>query len=547
MLRYCSATEALVWVECDRACRVEILGHETTTFEVEGHHFALVVIEGLEPGVARPYEVHLDGAKAWPPPDYPFPQPRIRTLDPGSDLRLIFGSCRASGPHRPPYTLHRWWHRDGKGLDALNAYAHRMLRLPEEEWPDALLMLGDQLYADEPPDEVKEIVGDEPVHEDSPPGVLEDFGEFTVGYRYAWTRSLVRWLFSTVPTTMILDDHEINDMWRSSRRWQEEMRRTSWYRDRVTGGLMAYWLYQHIGNLSPAELEADETFQRVSRGDDTSALRDFAVRAEAEDGLTRFSFRLDLGPARLLVIDSRAGRVLAERKRRIVGEDEWSWLRDEAVGHGEHVILASSLPFLLPHAMHYVEAWSEAVDEGAWGKRFRPLGEKVRAAANLDHWAAFRRSFGELEDLVIEIADGRHGEAPRSLILLGGDVHHCFVTEVKLPESVRPSRTTIRQVVCSGLRKELELGERIVLAFGHSRLAARLARRLAATAGVAKTLLAWRQVGDSHFRNQIGTLEITPERVDLRLERAKGFWRAPDLEVVHESRLTRPEPASPDL
>lgn len=537
MLRYCSETEVVVWVECDRSCEVEILNHTAPTFEVEGHHFALVIVEDLEPGESTPYEVRLDGIKAWPPEDYEFPQPRIRTLPADSDVRLIFGSCRASGPHRPPHTFQRWWHPKGKGIDALNAYARRMLEQPEQSWPDALIMLGDQLYADEPPDAVKQVAGDRPVHPESPPGVLEDFEEFTVGYRYAWTRSLVRWLFSNVPTTMILDDHEINDMWRTSRRWLDGMRETSWYRDRVTGGLMAYWLFQHIGNLSPTELAADETFQRVSKGDDTAALRNYAIRAEAEDGLTRFSFRLDLGPARLLAIDSRAGRVLDEGERRIVGDEEWGWILDQAADHGEHVILASSLPFLLPYAMHHMEAWSEAVDAGAWGDRFRLLGEKVRGAANLDHWAAFQRSFAELENLVIDIATGTHGEAPRSLIMLGGDVHHCFVSEVELPEGLPPTPTKIRHVVCSGLRKELELKERLVLAFGHTRLAARLARRLAESANANRPRLRWRQVSDSHFRNQIGTLEIRRDRVDLRLERARGLWGSPRLETVHESRL----------
>lgn len=537
MLRYTSETEAVVWLELDRAGTVEILGTASPSFEIRGHHFALVVVEGLTPGHDYPYEVRVDGAKRWPPPDYRLPQPRIRTLPGDSDVKLAFGSCRGSGPHRPPYIFRRWWHPKGKGIDALNAYAQRMVGQSADQWPDALVMLGDQLYADQPPPAVQAAVADREVHPDGPDNALEDFEEFTIGYRFAWTRSLIRWLFSTVPTMMILDDHEINDKWRTSRRWMEEKRRTSWYRDRVVGGLMAYWLYQHLGNLSPEELKADPTYRRVLAGEGDEALREFATRAEAEDGRTRFSFSLDLGPARLVAVDSRAGRVLQDGERRIVGAEEWDWVKEKAAGHSKHLVLASSLPFLLPQAMHNVEAWSEAVDEGAWGNGFSLLGEKVRNAANLDHWAAFRRSFAEFEELVIELAGRSDRKPPESLLLLGGDVHHCFTSHVDLPADAPESPTAIRQVVCSSLRKELELSEMIILGLGHTRLAEALSRPLARSAGIPPPRLRWRETSHPYFRNQIGTLEFRRDRVDLTLERGSGRFGRWGLRVIHRTRL----------
>ncbi|HEX6450619.1 MAG TPA: hypothetical protein VF060_14305, partial [Trebonia sp.] len=57
MLRYVSETEATIWVETDRACQVEILGRRAKTFEVAGHHYGLVVIDGLEPGSEHEYQV----------------------------------------------------------------------------------------------------------------------------------------------------------------------------------------------------------------------------------------------------------------------------------------------------------------------------------------------------------------------------------------------------------------------------------------------------------------------------------------------------------
>ena len=81
LLRHVSTTSATVWVEVDEACTVTVLGHEARTFCVHGHHYALVVIDDLEPGSTTPYRVELDGASAWPIAGSPFPDSTIRTLD----------------------------------------------------------------------------------------------------------------------------------------------------------------------------------------------------------------------------------------------------------------------------------------------------------------------------------------------------------------------------------------------------------------------------------------------------------------------------------
>ena len=538
MLRFIGESAATVWLEADSPCEVEILGSTASTFTVEGHHYALVAIEGLEAGEAYEYEVHLDGGRAWPPEGYEFPHPRIRPIPADGDLRLLFGSCRTSAPHRPPHTFQRWWHPKGRGIDALHTFALRMLRQPTAIWPDALVMLGDQLYADQPPKNVRETVAPREVHSDGPVEVLEDFEEYTVGYRDIWTYPVVRWMLSTLPTAMIFDDHEINDKWKTSQAWLEEMRQTDWYEGRVIGGLMAYWVYQHLGNLSPAELEEDEAYRRLRDGEDGSeVVRDLAGRAETQEGHSRFSFCTDLGPARLVVVDSRAGRQLEEGRRRIVGEEEWEWVKDKADSGRKHLLVASSLPFLLPYGMHDVEAWSESIGDGAWGKRFKPLGERVRIAANLDHWACFQTSYREMEQLVIDVASGECGEPPDSLVMFGGDVHHCFVSEVELPAETGTVHTKVWHAVCSGLRKELQLSERLVLGFGHTWIAAKIGRLLAASADVRPPRLRWRMTTRPRFRNQIGTLEIAGGEVGIRIEQATGRWREPQLRTVIEEKL----------
>ena len=79
LLRHVDPVSATVWVETDRPCEVDVLGRRARTFCVGGHHYALVVVEDLEPGSSTPYEVRLDGSTVWPPEGSEFPPSRIRT------------------------------------------------------------------------------------------------------------------------------------------------------------------------------------------------------------------------------------------------------------------------------------------------------------------------------------------------------------------------------------------------------------------------------------------------------------------------------------
>src|SRR5512146_2016546 len=148
LLRYVDETAVTVWVEADRECQVETLGRQARTFEVAGHHYALVVIDGLAPGTGTEYQVTLDGTLCWPEPDSPGPPSELRTLDPGRPLRLVFGSCRiAELPGRP---RRRWARsRPEPASTAPAAWARDLAGQPAASWPDTLLLIGDQVYADD--------------------------------------------------------------------------------------------------------------------------------------------------------------------------------------------------------------------------------------------------------------------------------------------------------------------------------------------------------------------------------------------------------------
>ena len=158
LLRHVGERDATVWVETDEACEVEVLGHTEQTFCVDGHHYALVCIEGLETGSRYEYEVRLDGERRWPVGDSGFPPSQIRTLDPEGELRVSFGSCRLALPLEPPYVFTKDEHDEGAEVDALHVYAHELLRDPDKRWPSLLLMIGDQVYVDEGSLETREFI-----------------------------------------------------------------------------------------------------------------------------------------------------------------------------------------------------------------------------------------------------------------------------------------------------------------------------------------------------------------------------------------------------
>jgi hypothetical protein len=351
-LRYVGTTTATVWVETSAAAEVSILGHRAQTFRVEGHHYALVLVENLEPDSVTPYEVHLDGRSVWPADDGR-PTPAIRTRTGERQVRLVFGSCRVGAPQRRPYTLPPGADPQGLGVDALWAYSCRLQR-DDAEWPDALLLLGDQVYADLVPPETEAFIRARRDVSKPPGQEVADFEEYTRLYRESWSDPDIRWLLSTVPTTMIFDDHDVSDDWNISESWVAEMRSLPWWEERITGAFMSYWLYQHIGNLSPLELAEEVLFEELGQDDDAGPrLRAAAHRWDRESGASRWAYYRDFGSSRLLVIDSRAARVLVDGQREMIDEEEWDWIAQHAHGSFDHLIVATTLPAFAPHGIHH--------------------------------------------------------------------------------------------------------------------------------------------------------------------------------------------------
>ncbi len=520
LLRYVGETEAVIWVETDAPCEVEVLGTRERTFCVCDHHYALVCCGGLDPGTWHEYEVRLDGEVVWPVDDG-FPASAFRTYPKEGALEVVFGSCRVAAPHVPPYSLRKDEDPRGREIDALHTLAQRMRNRPRDEWPDVLLMIGDQVYADEVSPATRAFLETRRNPSDPPGERVLDFDEYTELYRESWGDPTIRWLLSTVSTAMIFDDHDVHDDWNISEAWLEEMRRHEWWNHHILGALASYWVYQHLGNLGPGDHQEDELLRRVKEADDAEPiLEEFARRADQETSGTRWSFCRNLGRTRLVVIDSRAGRVLEEGHRSMLDEKEWDWLAEQLSGDYDHLLVATSLPWLLGPGMHYAEAWSEAVAGGAWGPAFAPLAEKARQTSDLEHWAAFQESFARLAELLRSVAAGERGPAPASVVVLSGDVHHAYLFEVAFRRG-SGVRSNVYQAVCSPYRNPLESKERRVIRIGMSSGFRAFARALARSAGVDDPDVRWRMVGDGPwFDNQVATLEIDGRRIDMRIEKA---------------------------
>ena len=534
LMRHVDATSATVWVETARDATVTVAvdGRRWShrTFAVHDHHYALIEVTELEPGSRTPYTVLVDDEVVWPEPDAPFPPSVIATLVPDQRLHMVYGSCRTSVGHDHKGNLTH-------GVDALRALSRRMATDESAVWPDLMLFLGDQVYADETTEEMHDFIESRRSIKEPPGKELKDYEEYAHLYKLAWTDPANRWLLSTLPSAMIFDDHDVRDDWNTSLAWKQRLDATQWWHGRIVAGLSSYWVYQHLGNLSPQEREEDALWQRIATydGEDeldmTAAVEDLAERVDRDPEEYRWSYSRDLADVRLIVLDSRAARVLDPDRRAMLDPRELAWLDEHMQGGFRHVLVGTSLPFLLPPGLHHLEAWNEAVAGGAWGRRLTRFGEWARQTVDLEHWGAWQRSFQQVADLATAVADGSRGPAPQTVTFLSGDVHHSYVSEVRRRRGGR-----IVQAVCSPIRNPLPRFFRFLTAVLAYAVAGPIGSLVSRSAHVPRPPFKWRKLAGPWFDNALATLEDRDDGLLLRWEKGvagddpKASW----LELVEE-------------
>jgi len=263
----------------------------------------------------------------------------------------------------------------------------------------------------------------------------------------------------------------------------------------------------------------------------------FAEEADAEPARYRWSFVRDIGRVRVLVVDSRCGRVLDPGRRRIVDAEEWSWVEDQAAADVDHLVLGTSLPYLVPLGIHHLEGWNEAVCDGAWGRRAARVGERIRQGLDLEHWSAFRGSFDAMTALLRRESSRPGG--PASLVVASGDVHYSYVARLDAPEGAGGASPVV-QAVCSPIRNPLSRRMRYTNGFAQFALARAVGRALAWGARVRPSGARWDTEGGPWFDNALASLLVDGADARLRWETAVLEDGREVVRTAGEVPVTRP-------
>ena len=159
----------------------------------------------------------------------------------------------------------------------------------------------------------------------------------------------------------------------------------------------------------------------------------------------------------------------------------------------------------------------------------------MRAGLDLEHWAAFQEGFAKVLDMVIEVARGERGPAPRTITFLSGDVHN------SLRHRDRPTRLAAGRQPRSCRRSaprsatRCRAGVRVAQSLLAKALARPLRFLVARTAKVPSAPYNWPVTEGPWFDNNLATLEVRGPRAGAPLGRRGGRGEtddAPELRQV---------------
>jgi hypothetical protein len=188
----------------------------------------------------------------------------------------------------------------------------------------------------------------------------------------------------------------------------------------------------------------------------------------------------------------------------------------------DHLVLATSLPVLVPGGLHGIQQWNEAVCDGAWGRRAARVGERIRRAIDLEDWPAFRASFDRFVTLLRDVAtpDRADGSPPPSTVcVLSGDVHFTYgVAATFDPSDGRPpAASAVHQLVCSPIRNALVHRERAVIRFANSRAGRMIGGALRRSVGNERPSIRWNRSPRVMFNNDMAMLVLRDRSAEVDL------------------------------
>jgi hypothetical protein len=413
-------------------------------FELRGRT-AAVDVDGLTPGGTHDYALLAQrGAR-----QFVLATGRFRTpADPQSRVDFAFGSCHlpvvTGTPDRPSEEARR----------SLEMWQ----RLADRRDFEALLLIGDQIYGDGIEDKWPED---------------DDFTRYLRRYRQLWAYRPMREVLRSVPTYMILDDHDVAD----------DFGIGDLDDNKVVGAMRAYELFQHRHN--PGTLDP-QTGLNV--------------------GPLHYSFRW--GPAAFFVMDGRTKR--KDEGSPVFGRDQLRDLRRWAAGRETRAADVIFFVAPVPLALLPTETIRKIVDEltdqaavtagvlGGLGlglslsalglSPFPGVGGAVTTAVVLgalgfaaaevvedfvDRGLLLKADLGErwdlrdnqpdliaLLDLLFDLANGVGEDPPRkrAVFILSGDIHAATMHGIRsLPEGAgrrHAANPVITQLTSSALSRE---------------------------------------------------------------------------------------------
>ncbi len=471
IVRATNTASVVIWVELSHACIITLRTAPYTdqeneagsvsvhTITVGGRHYAAPQLHGLQPATWYRYELFTEDGTLTDPSS-PLLQ-CFRTLDhveidaeraqQRASLRFIYGSCRK---------LDR---AADDTFNALGAWLLRHFEQREQAWPHLLLLIGDQIYADEPPSQFMELRQD--ISADDRMTIFTAFARL---YEYVWTAEKgVRQVLATLPTYMIFDDHELLNNWGVFPGWKEQMIRRG-LEALLIDALVAYWIYQGWGNLLQRENSQHPLVKIMQAAEKSGEDALEALRASIRDNFygrneLDWHYTLPTMPP-LFVTNTRADRtsIFGSIKTdafyapmHIMGEQQMIALRNWMQRHDtEMTIVVSSVPVLMPPLIGLIEyitgvrLWQRSNPLLHWiGKQLARLQLQVVLRGSFDHWPIFGASWNELLQML--------KKRERDILLLGGDVHFSYAAEGR-----RAGRSAFYQLVSTPFQNTLSARQR---------------------------------------------------------------------------------------
>lgn len=476
LVRATNATSVVIWAELPYPCTLVLnvqpldttqpyrASVHTHTVTIGSRHYVAPQLQGLQSATWYTYEIAIvtptehDDDERIERIDEPLIS-CFRTMDTDDEsttperltssalrrqLRIAYGSCRKFvAPH----------------VDALSAFG-RWLREHEEQkevaWPHLLLLIGDQIYADQPSQEVKQRY---PQLQDG----ATTFEDFALLYNYVWTQdSGVRQALACIPTFMIFDDHEITNNWNITPQWCATMLANG-QEQVLVDGLIAYWVYQGWGNLT----QRDETLYPLLRlmqegeqsGEDIlEMLRSHIRREVCGERTGRWHYEISTVPP-IFVLNARSERtsIFTQQQDDMYGPTRilsQAQMQEVATWMQKHdtcpSLLVSSVPVLLPPLIGLAEymmglrLWAQPV---RWlGKRVAQIQQRVALRTSFDHWPLFSDTWRELVQILTK--------RTHDIIVLSGDVHFSYAMEAQ--RSYSKAKARLLQLVSTPLQNTLE-------------------------------------------------------------------------------------------